>query len=696
MLHLRDRRLWAWLLLGALASAAWAETIELLDGTRIETPQVTIKDGKLVLADGREIDRNDVRKIIIAGAKEGEQERAPLMGGADVQDLLTKAKAAREKYTDVGAINLIESGDFTLRPDGTQVRREHRVTLILKEPFKSLGQISQYYEDGRDRVTLVKARTIAPDGQVYEFNSADLKESKPAGGMLFYNQYKTVTGQLPQVETGTIVETIWEVETYNPYDKELFFPRWYFGGTEPTLQSDVTVRVPKDKPMFFETKGLAAGQEQPAKRTEGDYDVYAVELKDVSHIIEEPAMPSAGEVLPSLAASPFKNWDYIFDFLGKFQSEHTKVTPEIEAKVKEIVGDATDKEEQLKRLYHWMQREIRYVSIKGSLGSGWSGHPATLTLQNKYGDCIDKATLFSTMCKAVGIEAQPVILATYGLPEDDRKLPTMYGNHAITEVQLNGRDFHLDCTGTSYRYPSFSMMDQGVSTINVLQRKIGQIEVPPPDAHAIHLDAKLRLEDNGDLKAIMNFSMSGEMEGSARAVLEQVNEMFRKMLADQMVNSLSPGAEVKKLTVSDQSDLNTPLTVEARILFPDYPTRAGELLICKLPLSGLLQMAAAVSALDERKFDILLPSTMSLTQTISLELPTGYVPKGLPEGVLYETPYTQYNAAFEVSDGKIVFKDTLALTQRRIPATDYAKFKDFMEQFTDFAKRPLFLYKTGS
>ncbi len=686
------------LLLVALAwpLAARADIVELFDGTRIETETVTYQDGQLVVDDGRAFPRNEVRRIIVGEATTSEAGRAPLMAGAEVKELLAQADAARERYPDVGAVTLVDDGNWTLRPDGTHVERYHSATLILKEPFKSLGAIQFAYEEGRERVNLVRARTISPTGEVHEFDPADLKEVKPTGGMLFFTEYKTVSGQLPQVEVGSIVETIWEKEVYDPYDEALFFPRWYFGGTEPSLHSRATVRVPQGQDLHYQVGHLPADQAAPKRWTEGEYDVYQWELEDIEHVVSEPGMPPVGEVVPHMAASPFADWDYIFDFLGKFQKKHTEVTPEIEAQVAEIVGDAADPEQKLERIYHWLQREVRYISIKGSLGSGWSGHPATLTLQNKYGDCIDKATLFATMLKAVGIKAEPVIVATYGLPEDDRELPTMYGNHAITEVHLNGRSFHLDCTGTSFRYPYFPMVDHGVSTINVLERKIGEVEVPPAEMNMIDANMKMRLKEDGTLQAIFKFSLNGSMEGFARAGLEQINQMLRKMVAEQMINSLSPGAKVVDLEISDESDLTVPLEIKLKIVMPEYPTFAGDLMIFEMPLGKLAKSAAVLTALDEREFDILVPSAMGLRQTVTLQLPDGYEPKGLPDDVAYSSPYASYEASFEYVDGAVVYTDKLTMDRRRVPASDYATFKQLMEDFTDFAKKPLFLYKPRS
>ncbi len=687
-----------------LAGLSWipiaaGHTVELTDGTRIETESVQYRDAVLVLDGGREVPRDQVRKVIFSQGVLGASSTDELSRGADVGELLEQADRMRAEYPDVGAAVLIDDGEFTLRPDGTQLQRSHMALLVLKEPWKAAAQISQYYEEGRSRARLLLARAIGPDGTIHEFDPGELREVKPSSGMEFFSRNKTLSGQVPQVEIGSIIETIWEVETYNPYDPELFYPRWYFGSTEPVAMSRLTISVPEERELYYETGNFVdSAAAEPRQWTEGEYDtrVYQWELRDIAPVIREPGMPPVGQVVPSVVASLHSTWDYLFDFLGRFQREHVQVTPEIEAQVHEIVGDLTEPEEQLAAIYYWLQREVRYISIKGSLGSGLSGHPAALTLKNKYGDCIDKAILFATMLKVVGIKSEPIIVATNDLPADDRSLPTLYGNHAFNEVELNGRTFHLDCTGTAWRYPSYPLNDHGVSTINVLERKIGHTETPPPEENELLIDLNMRLEADGTLKVILKLEPNGNFEAIGRMMLDQVNSMLRRTVAQQAINALCPGAELKKLEVGDESDLTTQLTATLKIVLPEYPTFAGDLMIFEMPLARAMKSLAAIAALDQRDYDIQSPTVFSLRQHIQLDLPAGYVPRGLPEPVELSTPFADYSANYEYADGKVVFNDNLELTHRVIESREYPELKQFVENCTDFIKHPLLLTKTGS
>jgi hypothetical protein len=64
--------------------------------------------------------------------------------------------------------------------------------------------------------------------------------------------------------------------------------------------------------------------------------------------------------------------------------------------------------------------------------------------------------------------------------------------------------------------------------------------------------------------------------------------------------------------------------------------------------------------------------------------------------VHYQTPYASYAAQYEFTDGKVMYEDTLSLLERRIPSEQYTQLKNFMNDFTDAVKLPLFLHKSRS
>jgi len=589
---------------------------------------------------------------------------------------------------------LIDDGEFILREDGTTFERSHYAVKILKEEWKSYAEIGHGFEEGRSRATLVRARAIAPDGTVTDFVSEDLQESKPMSGMDSFEKYKVLSGQIAGVKVGSIVEFIWDIETYNPYDKELFFPGWIFVSTEPCAWSRVTIRIPKSRTLNYRTDNMPEAVAEPEMTETADERVYTWEMRDIPPIIGEPRMPPLRQVAPGMTASIHENWDYLYDYLGRFQKEHTTLTPAIRARVTEIIGDAATAEDKLAKIYHWLQREIRYVSIKGSMGSGWSGHPASLTLENGYGDCIDKAILFSTMLEAMDIKSYPVLLATNDRAAEDRSLPRLFANHAINKVYLGDRNFYLDTTAETFRYPYFRADDHGVNTINVLERKIEEIPVPPPDDNAIDIRLDMTLDPKGDVDAQVDIHMTGSIEAGLRTGLEQINKIMLKMAAQQAINSVSPGAQLQGVDISDETDLSVPLTINMKVRLPDYPSSAGDLMIFPLPLTEGIHQFPEIS-LEERQFDIDYKSSSRVDQHVRLHTPDGFEAVGLPPAVSLQSPYLQFEAKFTRDGNTIVYEDSLTQPSRIVPKEDYGAHKAMLERIANYSRKPIFLRRVN-
>ena len=85
------------------------------------------------------------------------------------------------------------------------------------------------------------------------------------------------------------------------------------------------------------------------------------------------------------------------------------VDDSVRKKADELTKGADTPTEKARRLYDFVARNVRYVSI--SLGVGrYQPHSASDVLQNGYGDCKDKHTLFSAMLRAEGIQSYPVLI----------------------------------------------------------------------------------------------------------------------------------------------------------------------------------------------------------------------------------------------------------------------------------------------
>ncbi len=82
---------------------------------------------------------------------------------------------------------------------------------------------------------------------------------------------------------------------------------------------------------------------------------------------------------------------------------HIALTPEMRDKVKLIVGDETNPLAKARKVYHWIDTNVKYCAEEEY---GVIPSISTKALRSLKGDCGVQGTLFITMCRAAGVPAR--------------------------------------------------------------------------------------------------------------------------------------------------------------------------------------------------------------------------------------------------------------------------------------------------
>ncbi|PLX17321.1 MAG: hypothetical protein C0601_07880 [Candidatus Muiribacterium halophilum] len=470
-----------------IVSSVFALRLDYYDGHTEHTDSLYYQKGYFGF-NGRQVNRDEIKgvRFVIEKKKEQSEKAAPAKVAEakplekDMFWIFKKANEMQKKYPDASGLILWDRGGYYLKKDGSRVYRYHFLGKILKEDTKGWGELSYGIEEGRDKVDFVKARSITSDGKYYSFDPASVKESVPSDSSSSLSKNRKIkNASIPNAEVGTFVEYIIEKTTYNPFKKDFFFPSFGFLSSEPVMLSEFTVQVPEDVKLNYVYRNIPDGFTPEVKYDKG-MKTYVWTMKDVDPMISEPYSPGYYEIAPVIKCSTLSSWDEFLKWEKGFLEERVVATDYVKEKTHEIVKGAKTKEEQLAKIYHWLQQNIRYLSIKSGIGSGWSGHKAEITLKNKFGDCIDKAILFSAMGKVIGVKIVPIGLLTNTTYKAEYRIPQFNNNHAIVKVYLDGKSFFLDTTSENYRYPYFRDDDHGVQVHNPLEEKIDYIPLPDP------------------------------------------------------------------------------------------------------------------------------------------------------------------------------------------------------------------------
>ena len=207
---------------------------------------------------------------------------------------------------------------------------------MLKDIKKSEASATFYFSEGRERINVLLARTISPDGEVFSLDRSKINISKPTSGSRSFSRYNTFSFMLPNVEVGSIIEYKIEIEEYNPFEKRFFFPDFGFQGHDPILLSRLTVTIPQSEELYYVFKNFDEERKEPKISNHRGTKTYVWKYENVEPIISEPNMPAYKDIAPYITCSLFDDWNIFFNWSKGFLEKKIVVTDEIEKKVDEI------------------------------------------------------------------------------------------------------------------------------------------------------------------------------------------------------------------------------------------------------------------------------------------------------------------------------------------------------------------------
>ncbi len=663
-----------------------AHKVELFDGRVIKTHKLELKNGFYIL-DDTVVSKLDVKKVIFSG---GPSAYLPVRYKLEnVDSVLAKAKRARELYPDASGIVLLDQGFYVLEMDSTRYNRYHFQGLILKDEARSWANVRIYVDEDMMKARVLAARCIKPDGRVIYLNPKDVKITKPKSGLVFFGKGKVMSFTIPGVEVGDIVEYVYEYNIFNPWDKHVFSERWFFGGDKPVYHSEVTFKLPKTEFFKYLIRNTDPKNVKYEKSSVGPFNLYKFSMDQVDPYLTEPQMPPVSDVIPEIAITNQKSWDYLYTWYAKFQKKRMVITPEIQSLADSIVKGATSLDDSIARIYYWVQQNIRYISIKGGASSGVSGHPATETLHKGYGDCTDKSILFSTLLRAIGVMGYPVYIETNDEGTFLKDIPSFQGNHAITEIiTRDGRDFFLDATGSTSRYPYFWSADHGVWALNAQLRKISFIKVPPPEDNWRQYTYKLTIKPDGTTRVEFTGRYTGDIEAGIRWYWQHVKESERKNRMEQMIQATAPGARLVSYELGPLYDLSKQFYLKITFDIPGYLKSIGDLRLLELPDVKNRYRFPEISV-KNRHYDIVYRTSYKVSHDFYVKF-QGMKLNYLPDSISIKDRHFTYVSYFKKTKGnEFEYHDVFRRWDRIIPVSDYQSYREHLLELLHHLRKPV-------
>jgi len=557
-------------------------------------------------------------------------------------------------YADEPYVYLLDDGVVRLEADGSGSRTFRQVIQILtQQAAERFGEQVFSYSSSREKLTVNWLRVVRPDGSVVSAQATHEQESDAPTALEspVYSDAKLHRATLGGVAPGTLVDWSYTVETLKPVMPGDYYSGWRVTNSRLTRRSRFIVDVPASVTPRIKERNLHFLRQLTA---EHGRKVYTWATQDVPRTPEsEPFAADSNDVVASVAVGLPVAWGDVARWYAGLSHDRYEMTPELETRLTEVVGAQRTRDDSLRALYRWVAQDFRYVSV--SLGlAGYQPRAPAATLETKYGDCKDKATLFVALARRMGFRAYPVLLNSAG--GVDTSLPTTgQFDHMIAAVERPGGYLYLDLTADAIPVGLLPPSEYGEFALVVHPDGQGEEVKLPQDSLAANRGVDLlegELSPDGNFNGHLTRTRLGSSQLELREALSRkITATERAEIARNLADGEFDGAAGDSLQLFDGRDLSAPARISLVIRHGKATTSTGGSDILTLPLVQVVspRLVAEVEAHVPRKFSIDARQIFGAEESVAefrVTLPEGWQAR-LPGGVEISGSFGSYSSTYE-------------------------------------------------
>ena len=585
-----------------------------------------------------------------------------------------------EEYPEAAAIVLLDEGTMEIYGSG-EVRmstfERHRIVKVLSQAGQHYANVVIPYSTGMD-IENIQGRTISPDGTITPVKDADIFDVSLYPNYIFFSDQRARLFTLPAVENGSVLEYRYRLRVSG----HTFWHSWNFQDRVPTLLSRFTLLGPAEYPITPKLYGISiipAGTRVPA----GFKQSTVWEARDVPHLQTEFGMPATREVEARLAIAPlgFVTWNDVAKWYNGLAAPRSTAGPRIKAVVARITADAPNDRAKLRRIFEWVQQQVRYMAVEIGIG-GYQPHGAEDVCTKLYGDCKDMSTLLCSMGHEAGIDIRQALVSTWqnGKPDTTLATPLQF-NHAIAYAPSVDGGIWMDATEKWCRFGELPWFDQGLSVLLVDKEGTGRIVTTPRTNAGENLSREIwdvRLDSTGGALVRGETSFTGLRAIEERNDISDLNATDRRRWMENYLARRCPGALLDSVHVEGLHPVGETLRMQYVFRTSMFAVRGG---------SGLVMHPGRISALGLSEYfrspSRALPVRFRFGTREELAL-TVHLPQGWGVGApeLADSLKSEFGAAYWTcrTEGPVLrWHSGHTFTGDEIPSARFVQFQAFLD-----------------
>lgn len=614
----------------------------------------------------------------------------------EIKELMASSPSPAELSDDAVIFLLKEEKDI-LNLDGTGELQFHELSKVLKEAGKALSQVRLPYDQSREELEIVLARTIKPDGRIINIDTALVQDVAALGKIPIFSDRRIREFVLPDVSVGDFLELKFIIRIKKPLVKGVFTTYFTYPLGKTTLRSRLIISLPSNMKCNYAV--TLPDSREPTVIPKGDRTIYQwAPGPIVLSRGHEPAIPPSFDVDPFVFFSTMESWQQLTEWYVPLFEKNLKNGHEvIQTKVDQLIaGMKGEREKIIKTLAKYVSQQIEYISI--SLGdSSWVPYPPDYVLNNRYADCKGKAALLIAMLRLVGIDAYGVLVKPSDLGRLIKEVPALDFAHMIVALPKSegGGYLYVDPTIPLAPYDYLDPFEENRDVI-ILDRTEPHFEKTPAfpieSSNSIYTNQRVKLASDGSAE-IEELSRHVGFRGiGLRVRLRNINPAIFRDLLEETIRGRYPQSQLESHQVSDLENVEEPLSTTLRAKIFNLAQLAGNMMMID-QLQTIDPGLVSLVTYDQRMYPLFLGFGESNTEEGTMILPEGYRPKFLPQDLVIQKTFGSYKRHYEFADGKLTAQAKFVVNLPLIPLELYPEFKAFIEKVSAAEKEKIIFEK---
>ncbi|MCU0640400.1 MAG: DUF3857 domain-containing transglutaminase family protein [Candidatus Krumholzibacteria bacterium] len=420
-------------------------------------------------------------------------------------------------------------------------------------------------------------------------------------------------------------------EKYIPPMPGEYFDIAIFADEAPMIEKRYVLILPPDKRLHSEIYNGPLYSSTSYTAEANEYAWWGLNLPASVH---ERFQPDQSDFAPKVVMATVESWEAKSRWFFDVNRNQFDVTPEISAKVSEILSEAglsgASDERKAKALLHWVAQNIRYSGQTMGPGEGFILHPGSMILEQRSGVCKDIAGMLITMLRAAGLDSYAAMTMA-GSRID--AVPADQFNHCVCALRLGDGSFRMyDPTWVPFNNNIWSLLEaeQHYLVGTPEGEPLARIAYSPPEQSPLKVRHDAALGEDGTLEGTFRFEGSGAMDSRLRGIVagSRIDEMANSFAA--LIAPAGERVEAVRYKFHGPDDFSADMWLEISYRIPRFAAIVDGGLEFRSPAmqvvlgNARLFRAASAPLPAERKTDLFLYYTQLFDGSETIRLPKGY------------------------------------------------------------------------